>query len=320
MMIRIICLPPLVFTAFFLWGRRKKYLDLERKRNELRGALSPGTDLTEGHSTPIRFLGRLVKTIFNRAERYRFAARIKERAERLGRGTWEKLIAYWFWGSLLLFLSVTALFQSLTLGVITIFLSPFLPLPLLNYWERQQRKKMREEVRHSITLVSGTLRAGLSLISSFEETLSEIQEPLSGRIRSFLDSVRMGTPVYEGLAHLGASVKDPDLDFLLAALITGRSEGGALVRVMSVLEETVRERIELEEEIRVLTGQGRTSGMIVAALPILFLMILFFVSRESVAVLTTTPIGLLILTAGAILELLGFLWIRSITRGIQEEE
>jgi tight adherence protein B len=44
--------------------------------------------------------------------------------------------------------------------------------------------------------------------------------------------------------------------------------GGNLAEILDVISETIRERIKLKGEIRVLTAQGRITGYLISFLPI----------------------------------------------------
>jgi tight adherence protein B len=67
------------------------------------------------------------------------------------------------------------------------------------------------------------------------------------------------------------------MDIVISAFLIQKDVGGNLTEIMEKVAETIRERLRIQGDIRVLTAQGRLSGLIVGLLPVgLFL---FFVIR-----------------------------------------
>jgi len=48
-----------------------------------------------------------------------------------------------------------------------------------------------------------------------------------------------------------------------------REVGGNLAEILEVISHTIRERVKLKGEIRVLTSQGRATGWLISLLPII---------------------------------------------------
>ncbi len=72
----------------------------------------------------------------------------------------------------------------------------------------------------------------------------------------------------DALQHILDRIDSEDLDLVVTAVNIQREVGGNLAEILDVIAHTVRERIKLKGEIRVLTSQGRITGYIIAFLPI----------------------------------------------------
>ncbi len=84
-----------------------------------------------------------------------------------------------------------------------------------------------------------------------------------------------------------------------------RRTGGNLVEVLSQMSQVIRERQRLRREVRVMTTAPRVSGYVVALLPLICLVALFFVARYYVDTLVEDPVGRLAALVGVVLVLLG---------------
>ena len=69
-------------------------------------------------------------------------------------------------------------------------------------------------------------------------------------------------------------VESEDLDLVITAVNIQREVGGNLAEILDVISHTIRERIKLKGEIRVLTAQGRITGYLISGLPIILALFL----------------------------------------------
>jgi tight adherence protein B len=88
------------------------------------------------------------------------------------------------------------------------------------------------------------------------------------RLERVVQEVQLGIDMDDALAHLLERVESDDLDLVITAVNIQREVGGNLSEILEVIGGTIRERIKLKGEIRVLTSQGRITGLIISFLPI----------------------------------------------------
>ena len=100
------------------------------------------------------------------------------------------------------------------------------------------------------------------------------------------------------------------------AMRVARQAGSELARVLDEVSETLRERDRLARELRAATAQARASAAVVAALPVVFLLIMSAGAGDQARLLFGEPVGWLLLGVGGALEGGGLLWIRRLTAGV----
>jgi tight adherence protein B len=101
---------------------------------------------------------------------------------------------------------------------------------------------------------------------------------------------------------------------MTAGLSLARATGGSLAPLLDTLAETLRERERLRGQVRALTAQGRLSGYVVGATPVVMLLVMWLIDPAFVAPVFTTPLGYGMLAAAAVLEALGAVGIRAVVR------
>ena len=77
---------------------------------------------------------------------------------------------------------------------------------------------------------------------------------------------------------------------------------------------TLRGTRATRREVASLAQQGRLSGLMIALLPLCFLGLSAMMDSDSVTALYGTPVGIVCLVAGGVLNIVAFVWMHRITR------
>ena len=95
--------------------------------------------------------------------------------------------------------------------------------------------------------------------------------------------------------------------------------GGNLAEILDTIAFTIRERVRIKGEIRVLTAQQRLSGYVVGFLPVGLIVLIGFLAPQFLKVMFDNPpavfglpMGVALLLVGAIFMFVGFVLIRRI--------
>lgn len=112
------------------------------------------------------------------------------------------------------------------------------------------------------------LRSGYSVLQAMEAIAKDAPEPTSTEFKRVVQEVQLGIDMADSLEHLLERVESDDLDLVVTAVNIQREVGGNLAEILDVISNTIRERIKLKGEIRVLTASGRITGYLISFLPI----------------------------------------------------
>lgn len=189
-------------------------------------------------------------------------------------------------------------------------------LPL--FWLRVKRNKRKEKLEAQlpgmINMTANSLKAGYSLIQSFELLSREMAAPLSEEIQRMLQEMRFGISTELALNNFNERIESPDLDLIITAMLIQRQVGGNLAVILDTIGETIRERIRIQGELKALTAQGKMSMVIFMVLPIGLAAFLFMTNPEYMMPLLTDPLGWFLLTIAIFGQLIGVVLIRRIIR------
>ena len=183
------------------------------------------------------------------------------------------------------------------------------------YVRRRIKKRLRafeEHLPDSIDLMGRAIRAGHPLSSGFKMVADEGSEPVAGEIRRVFEEQRFGMAFDDSLLAMADRVPIVDTRILVTAILIQREVGGNLAEVLDKIAHVIRERFQIRRQLRTYTAQGRISGITVGSLPIALGFGLFLVNPDYILTLFREPIGHVLLGVGAVLQVLGYLWIRKI--------
>src|SRR5215469_9890766 len=160
------------------------------------------------------------------------------------------------------------------LAVILLGAGWFGPRYYVTYRKNRRQQSFNNQLSDVITLMSGALRSGYSLLQSMELVAREGPSPVSIEFDRVVREVGLGLSPEEALANLVERMQSEDLELLVTAINVQREVGGNLVEVLDTISATIRDRVKLIGEVRVLTAQQQYSGYIIALLPVALALLL----------------------------------------------
>ncbi len=128
--------------------------------------------------------------------------------------------------------------------------------------------RFEEQLPDTLSLWVNALRSGYSVLQAMEAIAKDSPEPTQTEFKRVVQEVQLGIDMSDALDHLLDRVESEDLDLVVVAVNIQREVGGNLAEILDVIGVTIRERIKLKGEIRVLTSQGRITGYLISLLPI----------------------------------------------------
>lgn len=195
------------------------------------------------------------------------------------------------------------------IGGLAVFFAPGL---IVKKMEKNRVDTFEKQLPDALLMVSGSIRAGASLVVAMESMAKESKPPLAQEFTLMLAEQRLGVDFDAALANMEKRLPVPDFVLLLAAMRITREVGGNFAEILESLSHTLRRKHEMEGKIKALTAQGRMQGIVMAALPLFLMGILTFMEPEAMAPLYHTLMGWATLAVVFIMIFIGYMGIRKI--------
>src|SRR5260370_24330436 len=131
----------------------------------------------------------------------------------------------------------------------------FIPKIWLGRRQAGRLKSFNNQLGDTISLMSNSLRSGLSLVQSMEMISREAEAPISEEFQRVVREIGLGVGPQEALIHLGRRVASDDLELLVISILVQFQIGGYLSRILDSIASTIAYRVTLQVGVAKMCAQ-----------------------------------------------------------------
>lgn len=193
------------------------------------------------------------------------------------------------------------------------------PIAALALRRGERNRRLGEGLPDFLESVSRSLRSGSSLSQAVSETIDgppALTWPLSEELSEVRSSLAAGAPFQQVLEDWRDRRQLRAVTLAVAAMSLGAGVGGERARSIDGVAYTLREHQALHQELAVSAAQARISAVVVAALPLMFLLLADAVGGQGGEFLLGTSLGMACLLGGIVLNCAGAWWMRRIVKQV----
>jgi tight adherence protein B len=198
----------------------------------------------------------------------------------------------------------------LTLGGLV--LGFFLPRFYVKFRQAKRLRDFNNQLSDAINLLANGLRSGYSLLQAMDALAREMPPPIADEFQRVVREIGLGLSNERAMNNMLRRIPSDDLDLMITAINVQHEVGGNLAEILEVISHTIRERIRIKGEIRVLTSQQMLSGYVISFLPIGLGFILYAMNPDYMGAMFQEPCGWAMIAVGVISTTIGFIAIRKI--------
>ncbi|MGG3468017.1 type II secretion system F family protein [Neobacillus pocheonensis] len=189
-----------------------------------------------------------------------------------------------------------------------------LPITLMKKKRKNRLKQASYQLIDVLGMMANSMRAGFSFMQAMQLVGKEVPAPLGPEFDRVVRQAGLGMPLEEVFEELVERVPNKELEVVVRAILAQRKSGGNLAELLETMEETIRGRVRILEELNTLTAQGKMSSWIITLLPVGLGLYLSLVNREYFGPMLEHPLGWAMLFVCAVSIFIGWLLIQKIIR------
>ena len=198
--------------------------------------------------------------------------------------------------------------------MVVVIIGFIIPKNLMKRKRRIRLARINYQLIEVLGTMANSMRAGFSFMQAMQLVGKEIPDPLGPEFDRVVRQAGLGVPVDDVFVELVQRLPNKELDVVVQAILAQRKSGGNLAELLETMEETIRGRVRILEELKTLTAQGRMSSWIITLLPVALGLYLGLVNWDYFSPMFKHPLGWMMLFAGAAANIIGWVFIRKIIR------
>jgi tight adherence protein B len=182
-----------------------------------------------------------------------------------------------------------------------------LPLLRLFYKRHRRLKNFDQHFPDALDMMARSMRAGHALSGALQGVAEQMPDPAGKEFARISEEIRLGLDLTDALSGLQRRVPTEDTAFFCTAINIQRNVGGNLAEILDRLSEVIRERFKVLRQARVLSAQHKWTAICVGLSPVAFAVLIGLINPRYFDPLWKSPIAPYLVTAGLVLEAIGFL-------------
>ncbi len=210
-------------------------------------------------------------------------------------------------GSLMAGLVLWALTKNAAAMIPGLLVAPLVTRFVVRRGEARQRNMFSEQLPAHLQELAAAMRVGHSMVSGLGVVAEGASEPTRGEFQRILADEQLGLPLQEAIRSSAERMGAEDMKQVSLVAELHAQTGGNMAEVLDRVAEAVRERAELNRELRTLTAQARGSRWIVTLMPPGLLLVIDLLNPAYLNPLFNTETGNLLIGVAVVLMVLGSL-------------
>jgi len=188
-----------------------------------------------------------------------------------------------------------------------------IPPFLLQHARKKTQELFTKQLGEALVIMGNAVRGGFSFRQAMDGIARDMQPPISSEFSMTIREINYGVSQLDALQHMTERMKNPDLDLLVCAVSITAQVGGNLSDILDIIANTIKDRIRIKQEVKVLTASGRMSSMIIGLLPVFLVGALMLLNPTYFGGFFQSTLGIVLAVISVVMEVIGFLVIRKIS-------
>jgi tight adherence protein B len=193
-------------------------------------------------------------------------------------------------------------------------LGTYLPYMKINMDRVNRMQQFEEQLPDAIDTMKRALRAGHPLAASLKLVFEEMDDPVAAEFELTFNDINYGNDVRRAMLGLLSRIPSVTVMALVTSILVQKETGGNLAEILEKISIVIRSRFKLQRKIKTYSAEGRMSAWVLAMVPLVLFVTLWFVTPDYLPVLLEDEGGQKMIMYGCVSAVVGIFWIRNILR------
>jgi len=188
-------------------------------------------------------------------------------------------------------------------GAVPVFIVAFLGLP--RWWLKRRAKKRQQlftkNFANAVDVIVRGVQSGLPVNECLNMLAREAPEPINTEFQQIVEGIKIGQTLNEMLERGLKRIPTTEYKFFAIVMAIQQQTGGNLAETLSGLSGVLRERKKMQDQIKSMTAEARTTAMIIGSLPFCMTALMTLTSYEYISLLWQETMGQYMIAGGVLL-------------------
>jgi tight adherence protein B len=185
--------------------------------------------------------------------------------------------------------------------VIWLYLTKF----IFHWFTTRRNAQLLEQFPDALGTIVRCVRVGIPMAEALRTVSRDALEPTKLEFSILADKVSIGVPTDVALRELSYRIKLTEYQFFATAITLQSRSGGNITQTLETLADVIRKRVGLKARGYALTSEARMSSWLLAGMPFVTGVAIYFMQRDYIVMLFTTKSGQGVLAVAILLMAMG---------------
>jgi tight adherence protein B len=190
----------------------------------------------------------------------------------------------------------------------------YAPFMKINMDRVTRIQTFEEQLPDAIDTMKRALLAGHPLGAAIKLVADELDDPVAQEFELTFNDINYGNDVRRAMLGLLARVPSVTVMALVTSILVQKETGGNLAEILEKISVVIRGRFKFQRKVKTYSAEGRMSAWVLASVPLVLFVTLWFVTPDYLPILLTDPRGHKMIIYGCVSGVVGIFWIRKILR------
>ncbi|MFR1833105.1 MAG: type II secretion system F family protein [Lachnospiraceae bacterium] len=167
---------------------------------------------------------------------------------------------------------------------------------------RQRKEQLKSQFKEGVLILAASLSAGYSVENALKASVNELtmlygnQGMLAGEFAWMAGQIGLNSTAEQVFEDFARRSGIEEIQSFVQVFTVAKRSGGELVSIMNRTADSIRDKIQLHEEIRTMTASRQFEQKIMNLLPFLIILYIDITSPGFFDLMYTTAIGQILMT------------------------
>ena len=165
------------------------------------------------------------------------------------------------------------------------------PRWFIKFKTKRRQKAFMKDFPDALESMMRMLKAGMPVGEAIRMVATEFEGPMGEEMERIYEQQKIGVPLPEAVLNAAKRMPLAEMQMFATAIAIQTQTGSSLSEVLQNLAGVIRARFKLRRKVVALSSEAKASAAIIASLPCLVTLALYFLNGEYLEVLYTTSTG-----------------------------